>query len=312
MIFIDKSELKSNSCMPKIDSAKTSSILEGITGADVMVSVKSFPANTPAQIAQHIKSGAILIQFKFGSDLISSITDERVNIALARMLEAGAKHQYQRVILGCGIYHPNLDTGKVLVGKAVGRNSYPKIVWRDTQPEIEYRALATMRRRISMRGGTFINLTCDAEVPGELTAMENDLKFLSGQPVKNLLRLQQFPPDPADPDDPLQRPIEVKDGRRVIAGFRGVGPKRASDLWNTLRDHNIEMAEKGEYSLDDREPTIMQALAWITKWERKHIYPKKALGWGKGTIGSIRKQLGMIEGMELNVRVADYEPEVVK
>jgi len=314
-IIIDNSELRSTSRMPIISGAKTSKILEALTGADVMVSTKSFPANTPAQITKHIQAGAILIQFKFGSDLISSITDERVNIALARMLEAGTRHQYQRMIISCGMYLPDLSTGKTLVGKVVKQsNGKVVIVWRDTQPEIEYRALATVRRRIAMRGGVFSNLTCDAEVPGELVSMESDLKFLSGQPIKSLLHLKQFPPDPPDPDDPLQLPVEVKDWRRVIAGFRGIGPKRAGDLWGALLDHNAETAERHGRPVegDGVEPTLMQAFAWITKWlrGRGEIFPRKAHGWGKGTIKSVREQLGMCDGMELNVRVAEGEPEV--
>jgi len=307
VIFIDRSELRDTSRMPAIEGAKTSSILESITGADVMVSVKSFPANTENQVLKHIQYGAILIQFKFGSDLISSITDERVNIALARMLDAGAKHQYQRVILGCGIYLPDLDTGKTLVGKVVKqKSSKVTIIWRDTQPEIDYRALATVRRRIGMRGGVFVNLTCDAEVPGELAAMETDLRFLSGQPVKNLLHLQQFPPDPPEPTDPLQRPVEVKDGRRVIAGFVGIGPRRTNDLWDALREYNIEtMPVDRGFSEKSWEPTLLQAMSWILACDRKGVRPKKITGWGKGSESSVQRQFGLPEGQEIYVRVVE-------
>lgn len=300
MIFIDASETRASSRLPEIEGAALSDCLESITGADVMVSLKKFPATNETLIRKHVESGAILIQLKFGSDLLSSITDERVNIALARMIEAGTKHQYQRVILSCGLYLPDFATGKTLAGTVVAQSNGKVVIkWRGSEPEIDYKSLATIRRRISMRGGTFLNLTCDEEVVPELRAMETDLKFLASNRDKELLHLPKFAPDPPDPSDPLQTPREVKDARVVIAAFRGIGPKRTNDLWNALREHNERVLEGTDV---DREPTLMQALSWILEWNRGWVVPKKVPGWGKGTLGNVREQMGLLDGQDISVR----------
>jgi len=293
--------------MPKIPSAGISKCLESVTGADVLITLKKFPANTPAQVRRHVESGSILIQFKFGSDLISSITDERVNIALARMIECGARHQYQRVILGVGLYLPDLKTGKTLVGRVM-RQSAGKVSirWRASEPEIDYRALATVRRRIGLRGGIFLNLTCDEEVIGELHAMESDLKFLSSYDKKELLHLSQFPPDPPDPTDPLQIPIEVKDARKIIAAHRGIGPKKTNELWNVLREHNESVCEGTDV---DPEPTLMQALSWILETDRTWARPKKISGWGPGTLRNIKEQWGLLSHQDIAVRNGEVADE---
>ena len=310
MIVVDASETRRTSRLPEIEGAVLSDCLEAETGADVMVSLKRFPASNPVLIRRHVESGAILIQLKFGSDLISSITDERINIALGRMIVAGTTHQYQRVILGCGLYLPDLSTGKTLCGTVVNQSAgRVRIKWRSSEPEIDYRALASARRRIAMRGGTFSNLTCEEELIGELFAMESDLAFLASQGRKELLHLPQFPPDPPDPTDPLQVPIEVKDARVVIAAFRGIGPKRTNDLWEALREHNTSVMWENDWSDEEREPTLTQAFSWMMEWRRDWVTPKKVKGWGKGTIQNVREQMGLLPGQDFCVRNTEIMEE---
>jgi hypothetical protein len=265
-----------------------------------MVTLRRFPATNETLIRKHVESGAILVQLKFGSDLISSITDERINIALARMIEAGTTRPHQRVILGAGLYLPDLSTGKTLCGQVVKQTAGRVIIkWRSSEPEVDYRALATIRRRIAMRGGVFVNLTCDEEVVGELYAMESDLKFISSRDTKELLHLPQFPPDPPDPTDPLQVPIEVKGARLVIAAHHGIGPKRTNDLWNALREHNEKVLEGTDV---DPEPTLIQAMSWIWECNREWAVPKKVPGWGKRSLKTVREQWGLMEHQDMYVR----------
>jgi hypothetical protein len=305
MIIVDTSETKSVSRLPKIKGAITSPILESTTGADVMVSPLSFPAGTPLLIKRHIIAGAILVQFKYLSDLTHSIIDERINTALARMIACGAKHQYQRVIMGVGFYIPDKRDGKVLTGKVMTqRDSKVSMRWRRQEPVIDYAALATVRRRIAMRGGTFLNLTCLEEVPSELAGMERDVKFLAKKPVKELLGIDaSFPPDPPEPDDPLQVPVEVKDGRCVLAAIKGIGPVKANALWNAIGEWNKQNRPLNRGFVEENwEPTLLQLLSWASFYDPSSLEIPKVSGWGKGTRRKVREQLGLEDGFDLHCR----------
>ena len=302
MIVVDASETRSVSRLPEIRDAAQSPVLESITGADVMVSPLSFPADTELLIKRHVKQGAVLIQFKYLSDLVHSIIDERINTALARMIECGARHQYQRVIMGVGFYLPDKRDGKVLTGEVLRqRDGKVSMRWRRQEPVIDYQALATVRRRIGMRGGIFLNLTCLDEVPGELCAMERDVRLLARQPVKELLGKDvNFPPDPPEPDDPLQTPVEVKDGRLVLAALKGIGPVKANALWDAIRGWNKQNRplDRG-FAVEDWEPALLQALAWASFYDPDGLGIPKVPGWGKGTRRNVREQLGLEDGFDL-------------
>jgi len=233
MIIIDTSETKSTSRLPTIKGAITSPILESITGGDILVSPLGLPAGTPLLIKRHIIAGAVIIQFKYLSDLVHSITDERINVALARMIACGAKHQYQRIIMGVGFYLPDKRDGKVLTGKVLKqRDGRVSMRWTRQEPVIDYAALATIRRRIIFRGGVPLILSCLEEIPAELRGIERDVKFLKRKPTKELLGISNFPPDPPEPDDPLQNPggserwsvgVSRYQGDRPGQGQRDVG-----------------------------------------------------------------------------------------
>jgi hypothetical protein len=92
---VDPSELRKSSKLKKYLSDVDYKPLPGLearTGADVMISPDGllFPKND-ALLRHHIKSGSKLLQVKFGHDLAQSITDDRFNEALLRMLQIGAQ-----------------------------------------------------------------------------------------------------------------------------------------------------------------------------------------------------------------------------
>jgi hypothetical protein len=103
-IFIDPSELRSSSKLKKCLSINYKSLpgLEARTGADAMISPDGllFPKND-ALLGHHIKLGAKLSQVKFDHDLAQSITDDRMNEALLRMLQTGAQ-PWQRLLTFIG------------------------------------------------------------------------------------------------------------------------------------------------------------------------------------------------------------------
>jgi len=254
-----------------------------------MVSSLSMPATTETLIRRHVDAGAALFNRKSMYDMLHSIASGSINAILARMLAIGARYTWQRVIMSTGVYVPDLDTGLTLVGEPrKGSTGSTYIHLRQTPQGLpNYKALASIRRRIALRGGFYLPLTCDDEIPGELLAWEKDLQELSE--TKEVWPVVGKMYDPPACDDPLQTPVEVKDWRasllammQAVAG--GVGPSKV----NALR---TAMLEAGA---DD---TLFQALYWGSASNRLGI-PKVA-GWGQGTIQSVRDALGLENEMDI-------------
>ena len=295
MIFIDASETRATSRTPEIEDAKISPCLEAFSGADVMVSPLCIPATTESLIRKHASSGAVFIQVKHLSDFVNSITDERINVALARMIAIGTTHQYQRVICSVGFFLPDTDDGITMIGELKGhRGGKAFIHFRRMEPEISYQSVATIRRRIGFRGGFYLPLICKDELIPELHAIERDLLYLSKKPIKELFTPEvPYPPDPADPTDPLQEVREVKDGRLVIAAIKGIGPVKANDLWKAIEAWNrIHLSSR-----PDPAPTLSQALFWASVDKPDDFDIPKIRGWGIGTRRNVRKQMGLDEGV---------------
>lgn len=105
MIYIDPSELRPNSQLKKYISDVIYiplSILETITGADLMISPDGLPPiKNETMIKYHISQGAKLIQVKFGHDLPSSIVDGRLNESLLKMSSTDAQY-WQCLLLFIG------------------------------------------------------------------------------------------------------------------------------------------------------------------------------------------------------------------
>jgi len=289
MIAIDSSELTSDSRLPPIPDAQPSTILEALTGADIMVSKLSMPAGTETLIRRHVDAGAVLINRKSMSDMLHSIASGSINAILARMLAIGARYTWQRVIMSTGVYVPDLDTGLTLVGEPrKGSTGSTYIHLRQTPQGLpNYKALASIRRRIALRGGFYLPLTCDDEIPGELLAWEKDLQELSE--TKEVWPVVGKMYDPPACDDPLQTPVEVKDWRAVLVAFPGLGPSKVNALRTAMLTYGMT------------QDTLFQALYWASARDRYGI-PKIA-GWGRSTIQSVRDALGLRDGVDLAVEL---------
>lgn len=291
MIVIDVSELTSDSRLPTIPNAQPSTILEALTGADIMVSSLSMPATTETLIKRHVDAGAVLINRKSMADMLSSIASGSINAILARMLAIGARYTWQRVIMSTGVYVPDLDNGQALVGEPRQSKDGSTYIHLRQAPQglPNYKAYASIRRRIALRGGYYLPLTCDDEIPGELLAWEKDLKELSE--TKEVWPVVGKMYDPPACDDPLQTPVEVKDWRASLLGMMqaragGVGPVKV----NALR---AAMLEAGA------EDTLFQALYWAsTQWR---LGVPKVAGWGPNTIQAVRDALGLEDGFDITL-----------
>ena len=112
---------------------------------------------------------------------------------------------------------------------------------------------------------------------------------------KLVLTSVDYPNDAPDPDDPLQLPRRVTDGRRVIAALDGVGPKRTQALYDTIKKWNKKWQPE-----QDALPDLNQLLFWATmsKVERNRLQVKVP-GWGEGTYRRVRDQFPLYDGPEL-------------
>jgi len=268
--------------MPPVRGARTSNILEALTGADVLVSALEMPVMTETLIRRHVERGALLVQRKSGLDLPASI-GPRLNSSLAKMREVGAC-QWQCVLLSTGVFIPNAKNGTILVGTPTvlgdGRVTW---LW-DVSPR-HYKALQSALRRYILRGGVYVPLCSDEEIPGWLRHTERDIITLSEQPIKEV-----WPDDggplclPSEPGDPLQEPVRVTDWRaRFAAAVPGVGPELVTRLQAAM-------------AADGAPGTLLQALAWASS-----DLVLSVPGWGRGKQRAVREALGLEPGQAIKM-----------
>jgi ERCC4-type nuclease len=130
-IYIDASEQAKSSRLPAIKGSRTNTMLESLTGCDIMISTLTMPCTTEALVRKHVEAGALLVQRKSLQDLVRSIGD-RINHSLAKILakmrSTGAS-SWQCILLSTGFYAPSYDTGDTWVGRLVNSNGHPDIAW---------------------------------------------------------------------------------------------------------------------------------------------------------------------------------------
>lgn len=288
MIAIDNSELASR--LPAIPDVQVSNVLESLTGADILISPLQMPM-TEVLLPRHIKAGALLAQRKSGADLPASI-DSRLWTSLARMRATGAR-QWQCCLLLTGFYLPNTKTGKVLIITPEFHQDGRVTFRTENYPHMDYKSVQSSLRHWCWYGGVVHQLTCDDEIPGWCKVAEKRLmeKRKAGK-TKEIWPDAEKLFDPPAKDDPLQEPIEVRDWRRILAQLDKVGPIRAT----ALRDAMLEAGADG---------TLFQALCWAS-WERRDGLPK-VKQWGKGTIQSVKGELGVPDGFDITLEIAEND-----
>ena len=271
MIIIDTSELRPQSKLQTQDEYYSSTILESLTGADIMVSPKGLPnPTTETLIGLHIQSGAKLIQLKFGHDLIASIIDGRYKESQCRMKLAGA-NPWQCICLFVGVAHSDEDGYLMINNQLVyGIKQKPLYEWYTVQVD----------KWIS-RGGGFVNEPSPKNVWKWFTGMERALGI-----YRDLPQVIAWPKSPVLEDsevgtldtleylESLQKQAQivsmVNDIRVLYAVLPGVGPTRAQIIWDA----------------DIRNINDLIALAY-GGW---HV---KVKGIGDGTLNKIREYLGL-------------------
>ena len=291
MIIQDSTENRSGSRF-HLDVPESTS-LEALTGADFLVSPGEFPASSEGLIRRHVAEGAVLVQRKSLRDLVESCTgDAGIKASLARMHAIGAQW-WQCILLGSGVFMPDVKTGLVKVGTPNLRNNGTiSFHWQDTT--VQYEAFSSALDRFPMRGGIVRILSCDDEIPGWLLNMERSLKLLKEQPVCELYpELERFPPEDCDP---YQEMKEIVDARTVLAALHGIGKIKASALWEVVRDWNTV-----HRPWTDATPTLGQLLAWATIDDPGTMGLPDVPFWGPKTRETVREQIPLEEGQVLQV-----------
>jgi len=228
MIIIDSSEKRQGSRMPAVEGSVESTVLESLTGADIMVSAKNYPPKSKAMIEKHIKEGAILIQRKSGRDLASSI-GPRLNSSLAKMFEIETFFSGQRVLLTTGLFAED-SYGNCIVGECTTKSETPYVLWHKTGKP--YKAVRSAIQYWNIRGGvSTVTLSADFEIGEWLMALDKNIESIQGEPIKEVLNSVDFPDDPPKEDDILQLPRRVVDFRRVLVAHENIGVKSANSLW---------------------------------------------------------------------------------
>lgn len=245
------------------DTWKECALLERVTGADYLISPLSLPCKSEALIAKHLKANAVLVQLKVGGDLPASIEDGRLVESICRMHDFAARHGLilkpaQRILLPIGVFTGQEDDALLVNGYL-----HPAMTY--------HRFLGTMERWTEY-GGTspLIPLTRLDDFPWWCEMKERHLQELAETPVREFIVPAPEMFDTSN--DPMQLPIKVKDGRRLLRTF--LSESKTNALWDYARGN------------------LVMALELVTDY-RLLKDPHKPEGFGKGTIDHARRVLGL-------------------
>lgn len=251
MIFVESKA--SEITLPKATRVEH---LEEWSGGDLMISTLSVPCKTCALFQKHIDSGALIIQVKLGEDLAASVGD-RLNDHIARMREC-TRRVAQHWLLFIGVLTCDSE-------------NYALINGRKTHMGMKFDTVDGAIVGWIARGGVYYSLSRIGLLESWCEDMERRLGQYEAQQYKYVLHQTDFPDDmPNITNDPLQIPVAVKDARRALVGFKGLGVETVNKVWTHCGD-------------------FKSAMMFLTDVDNAG----KIEGIGVKTIQSIRKQCGL-------------------
>lgn len=241
MIFVEPNELKSG--LYDGIPYTTCDHLEEWTGADLMISARTFPVNTEALVRLHVKSGAVLVQRKSGMDLVSSF-GYRLNSSLERMRSFGA-YQSQCVLLFIGSMEENTD-GKVVI------NGY-------TSDYTMANIIGAFEGWIE-RGGIYSTIP-NGYFEKWLAIKDYHLGIYLRKKIHYIY-----------PEPPIQQLEKIDDWRYTVAAIPSIGPVKANAVYDalaqTIYDNNLLNAlvwlTDGEHKINGiGKETIRSVRQWV-------------------------------------------------
>lgn len=245
--------------------------LEAATGADALVSPLKIPL-TQATLPLHLGEHAVLVQIKHGEDLLMS-AGYRANDSLARML-AITSAPWQRLLLPVGYFAPGgEDVCLIGTQRPSSDRNRPFITW--TKSRGSWSTYLSILRRWSLRGGTVGSGCIDSDLlHGWLHGLETDLSLLD--PVKEFYQ----PVELDEAAGPLQDLHPVKDWRRLLSAFPGIGPAKIDALVETFASKKLRL-------------TGAIALEWVL--DTPILNSLHVPGWGTKTHNRLRQWLGLAD-----------------
>ena len=244
-----------------------SETLEEMTGADMMFTPSPLPA-APATLHFHFEAGAFLVQVKRGNDLPSSVGD-RLSASIARMMHCGTRASWQRILLYVGTLSAG-ENGSAIINGQPNTHLGPHTYW----------AVRGAIAKWQERGGSFDELSNASLFPTWLQMKLNHwLEFFHERSTSVVAT-----PDPMTEiasftlasGAPMQDVVEIRDWRRTLQTFPGLGPVRISSLYAYMVGANLPL-------------TLLCALTLLA--DEKEIV--KIPGLGKTTCKKVNDWLGI-------------------
>lgn len=205
---------------------------EHYTGGDIILSPLS-TSPTLDNIYQHLDAGALVIQVKHSTDLISSIIDQRLFRALERMLQYNIDC-YQAMLLVTGTFSAT-DDGRVNVdGRAVN---------------MKYRSYRGALAAWVLRGGVTVSISHPCYMEDELNILSNQA---FGSKLRSAHHMTTKRPTRYTPDirvssigslDRLLTEIESssenEDLRTMIYSLPGIGQSILDQMWGMMKQKTL-------------------------------------------------------------------------
>lgn len=270
MLALDPTEVREETRLIVGDlSYVTVPWLEKLTGADMVVSALEAPMTTPALLRMHLHHGAVLVQRKHRTDLVSSL-DVRLKASLAKMRAFGAR-QPQCVLLFIGVLTCDRDGKAMIDGQDVHRNFWSV-----------YAGLAVW---IKHGGVVEPPLSRATLFPDWVKFKVRHIADMNAHPRKDVIQVAD-PVYEVDPDDPVQELVLVKDWRATMMQCPGWGIARVNALRNLM--------------LKDKVPdTLITALDYVTSGKITAVP-----GFGQYLIDNTCKWLGIAKNSQIQYKEA--------
>jgi hypothetical protein len=236
----------------------------GVSVPDVVKMSRAKDSDLDELLYEYLYLGAVIVQRKSGNDLLDSLQGPRLEESLARMNRA-VPYRAQRVLLYTGVFSE--DDGYVVLD---GRKT-----------KLKYMSFVMALTAWCNRGGTAINLASDSLILQWIELLEKQLESYRHTSTKDVYPEVYFPPDMPDENNPFQIPVEVRDWRKTMVTFPGLGPDRVNALKEYL-DNDMDGA------------TLWNALQIAVGESAEKIH-----GWGPKSIENVRNWLGVPERYNL-------------
>lgn len=261
ILFIDPSELHSNSKWPASIRATECPGLEALTGADFVIS--KLPINPVSNLDWHKANRSLFVQRKSGYDVFNF---EQMNLEIARMKAIGLTMQ-QCFILFIGRCYPDGSGLAVIDGKK-------------PYGETTYRTFEKRQGLIEARGVKFRQIASSGELETWIEVQAEVVAEVEDQPVKTVA-LKPFV-DWANEDiwQEVRTPDENSPEYSLVCGIKGLGPKTIEAAIQCCKENYLPVSG-------------INLLKVLTFRDEKGKLLYKVNGWGDKSADRVRQMLGL-------------------